>query len=57
VLIHVRYGGEIGKTYPMYAWEIFHGFPRTKTIGELVHVVLAVNHKSGVGDLFSNAMN
>jgi hypothetical protein len=57
VLIHVRYGGEIGKTYPMYAWEIFHGFPHTKTIGELVHVVHAVNHKSGVGDLFSNAMN
>jgi hypothetical protein len=22
-------------TYPMYAWETFHGFPRTKTIGEL----------------------
>jgi hypothetical protein len=23
----------------MYAWEIFHGFPHTKTIGELVHAV------------------
>jgi len=34
-------------TYPMYAWEIFHGFPRNKTIGELVHAVHAVNHKSG----------
>jgi hypothetical protein len=34
-------------TYPMYAWEIFHGFPNTKTIGELVHIVHEVNHKSG----------
>jgi hypothetical protein len=40
--IHVRCGSEIEKTYPMYAWEIFHEFPRTKTIGELVR---AVNHK------------
>jgi hypothetical protein len=35
-------------TYSMYAWEIFHRFPHTKTIGELVHAVRAVNHKSGV---------
>jgi hypothetical protein len=45
VPIHVRCGGEIGKTYPMYAWEIFLGFPRTKTIGEFVQV-RAINHKS-----------
>jgi hypothetical protein len=44
--IHVRCSGEIGKTYPLYAWEIFLGFPRTKTIGEFVHAVRAVNHKS-----------
>jgi hypothetical protein len=48
VLIHVRCGGEIGNIYPMYAWEIFHGFPRTKIIGKHVYVVHAVNHKSGV---------
>jgi hypothetical protein len=28
----------------MYAWEIFHGFPHTKTIGKLVHAVCGVNH-------------
>jgi hypothetical protein len=33
--------------YPMYAWEIIHGLPHTKIIGKLVHVVHAVNHKSG----------
>jgi hypothetical protein len=35
-------------TYPTYAWEILHGFPRTKTIGEPVHAVRVVNHKSRV---------
>lgn len=34
-------------TYPMYAWEIFKDFHVLKTIGELVHAVHAVNHKSG----------
>jgi hypothetical protein len=31
----------------MYAWEIFYGFPHTKTIGELVHTIRVVNDKSG----------
>jgi hypothetical protein len=34
----------LGKTYLVYAWEIFHGFPHIKTKGKLVR---AVNHKLG----------